>query len=73
MMHDYKTQKGDSGTPFIAQPNLEQNALNECFIVGIHVALHINKNGEVTKKGVRMTQTVIQRLKKFIKDTFGSG
>ena len=67
MMHNYRTEKGDSGTPFITQP--EQSFF--CHIVGIHVAVHIDSKRESTKKGVTMTLAVIERMKDLMKGTFG--
>ena len=64
MQHDFQTEKGDSGTPFLIQPFMDKGVNNkQCFIVGIHVSVKAGRvRGEKMKKGVVMTDNIVRQL-----------
>ena len=40
--HDCSTQRGDSGTPLIIQPDKHRR---QCFLIGIHFGKGVNESG----------------------------
>lgn len=65
MKHRMVTEKGDSGSPLIVQP---QGMMGLCYVVGMHCSGKYTKDGFKTRKvnkAVRITKKVIEELANF--------
>ena len=60
--HNYNTQRGDSGTPLIIQPDKN---INQCYLIAIHYGKVANYSGTQDNKAIKITSKIIEQLALF--------
>ena len=60
--HSYNTERGDSGTPLIIQPD---KGLKQCYLIGIHYGKATYSSGTQESKAVKITSKIVEQLAEF--------
>ena len=57
--HTMRTNKGDSGTPFLVQP---RGMYSACYVIGMHRSGQYIAGEKVSSKAIKFTKEVIDKL-----------
>ena len=60
--HTYNTERGDSGTPLIIQPD---KGLKKCSLIGIHYGKVKYSSGTQENKAIKITSKIVSQLSEF--------